>query len=120
MKKPRRKRRRFTHMEISRDGRRIFRVSIAEDVLHACAPELGALIQKISPGASRRTTAQVEAVSSEEVVMLPQHNPDDDAYHARARSALRDLFGALCDPLLADATEMIANERTRRIAEGGN
>ena len=45
MKKPRSKRRRFTHVEISRDGRRIFRVSIAEDVFHACAPEVGALIQ---------------------------------------------------------------------------
>jgi hypothetical protein len=114
------KRRRFTRMEISRDGRQVFRVAIAEDVLHVCGAELGALIRKISPGASDQIAAQAVAVSAEEVIMHPLHDSDDEAYHARARGALRDLFGSLCDSLIADATEMIASERTRRSTEGGN
>jgi hypothetical protein len=117
MKKPRRKRHRFTRVEISRDGRRIFRVSVAEDVIHTCHDELGALIRKISPGASRSEAPPPE---SDEVMMHLEHNPDDDLYHARARNALKDLVGVLCDPLLADAIELAQGERERRIAGGGN
>ena len=120
MKKPRRKRHRFTHVEISRDGRRIFRVSVADDVMPDCGAELGALIQRISPGSSRRIMPQVEEISADEVVVHSQHSPDDDAYHANARNAIRELVGSLCDPLLDDAIEMARGERERRLAEGGN
>lgn len=114
------KRRRFTHVEISREGRRVFRVAIAEDMLGSCGAELGALIRKISPGTSDQTASEAVAVSAEEVIVHPLHDSDDEAYHDRARGALRDLFGSLCDSLIADATMMIASERARRSVEGGN
>lgn len=119
-------RRRFTHVEIHRSGRRVFRVSVADDLLDACGAELGALIRKISPGAAAQTASQAAAVAesavaeSEEIIMHSQHNPDDDAYHDRARRALQEIVGSLCDPLLADAIEMAESERARRITTDGN
>ncbi len=93
---------------------------------------MGALIKKVAP--STRTAiipagveqadavveqADAAAIGPEGFLVTPQHEGDPAAYHADLREHLTEFVGSLCDASLADALEIVRNERARR-AEGSN
>jgi hypothetical protein len=115
----------LTHFEIRRGAKLCLRVAVADDALAEVGDELGALIKKIAP--STRTAiipassvvAETMANGPDDFLVTPQHEGDVDAYHADLREHLTELFSQLCDASLADALEIVREERARR-AEGGN
>jgi hypothetical protein len=124
-KPPRGPRVRLTHFEIRRGEKLRLRIAVADDALAEVGDELGALIKKIAPGT--RTTvipatvelAETVAIGPEDFLVTPQHEGDSATYHADLREHLTEMFSQLCDASLADALEIVREERARR-AEGGN
>ena len=130
-KTPRGPRVRLTHLEVRRGERLRLRIAVADDALAEVGDELGALIKKVAPStrtavipAVEQAAAVVEqadstAVGAEGFPVNPQHEGDAGAYHADLRAYLTEMFGSLCDASLADALEIVREERARR-AEGSN
>ena len=126
-KAPRVPRVRLTHLEIRRGDQLRMRVAIASDAVAEVGDELGALIKKIAPSTQ---AAIIQATAEAVEVAAPVIGPDDflvtahpegnvEAYRADLREHLTGLIGQLCDEGLADALEIVRNERARR-AEGSN
>ena len=127
-KTPREPRVRLTHFEIRRGAKLCLRVAVADDALAKVGDELGALIKKIAPSTrtaiiSATTEAVEEAettvIGPEDFLVTPQHEEDVNTYHANLREHLTEMFSQLCDASLADALEIVREERARR-AEGSN
>jgi hypothetical protein len=115
-KKARGSRVRLTHLEVRRGRNLRLKITVSDDVLAEFGNELGALINKISPGTQEQTSG---GPGPSEVVISREHSDNDGDYHASVREHLVDLFGSLCDTSLADALEIAREERARR-TEGGN
>jgi hypothetical protein len=115
----------LTHFEIRRGDRLRMRIAVANDAVAEVGDELGALIKKIAP--STRTAvipatvvaADPTAIGPEDFLVTPHHEGDINAYHANLREHLTELVSQLCDAGLADALEIVREERARR-AEGSN
>lgn len=124
-KAPRGPRVRLTHLEIRRGDKLCMRIAVASDTVAEVGDELGALIKKITPGTRTAVVpATVEAadptaIGPEDFLVTPQHEGNVEAYHANLREHLAGLVSQLCDEGLADALEIVREERARR-AEGSN
>lgn len=122
-KKPQPSRVRLTHLEVRRGDTLRLRIAVADDAMAEVGDELGALIKKIAP--STRTSVVeasqpvLRAEPQPDFIISRQHTGDDNAYHARLRAHIAELFGSLCDTALTDALE-IAREECARRAEGSN
>jgi hypothetical protein len=114
---------RLTHFEIRRGDQLRLRIAVADDAIAEVGDELGALIKKIAP--STRTSvipATIEAVPvaiGPEDFLVTQQEGDVNVYYTDLREHLTELFSQLCDASLADALEIVREERAKR-AEGGN
>ena len=120
-RRPRAPRVRLTHFEIKRGEQLRLRIAVADDALTEVGDELSALIKKAAPGTQTTVVDVPPHVEAhvEDFVVSPQHDGNDDAYHANLREHLTALFSSLCDTALADALDIAREERARR-AEGGN
>lgn len=122
-RRARRRRTRFTHLEIRRGSATCLRIAVAEDVMPEIGEELGWLVRKLAPIPPNDPVVNEAEPEFEEPELLVTrehlHARDADAYHADLRTHLSALFESLCDSSLADALEIARVESARR-AEGGN
>jgi hypothetical protein len=126
-KSPRGPRVRLTHFEIRRGDRLRMRIAVANDAISEVGDELGALIKKIAPSTSTAIIpatkaveeAETAAIGPDEFLVTTQHEGNVETYHADLHEYLAGLISQLCDEGLADALQIVREERARR-AEGGN
>jgi hypothetical protein len=114
----------LTHFEIRRGDRLRMRIAVANDAVAEVGDELGALIKKIAPGTRTAVipatvvAADPKVIGPEDFLVTPHHAGDINT-HANLREHLTELVSQLCDAGLADALEIVREERARR-AEGSN
>lgn len=126
-KKRRRPHHTLTHFEVRRDKRLLLKITIANSALPRIGPELGKLLAGVAhtphaPTPNLGLEAEIEeevdlSPETAELVISPQHDDDDEPYHAAVRQHMMGLFSILCDASLADALHIVQEERARRIAE---
>lgn len=107
----------LTHIEVRRGSALRLRIAIADDALAEAGDELGSLLRKLAPvtrAIAAASALQDAEIADDEIVVGSEHDGDDEAYHAGLRDRLSELFSSLCDTGLADALDIVRQERARR------